>query len=152
MRRVVGSGLAARVAGHTRQRPSPAALYAAGTTPPGASSLGRAAFGLSTHARTALHSSAAQHGDKVKEIEAQIGADDLMTSSITSEDGKVNLYAYNATGLENLLVSWGQPKFRAKQLWQWLHVVISPHTARTVVHHAMSLRCPSNSCSMCFCR
>jgi len=45
-----------------------------------------------------------------------------MTSSITSSTGKVNLYAYNATGLEELLVSWGQPKFRAKQLWQWLHV------------------------------
>ena len=75
----------------------------------------------STHARTALHSSA-KHMDKVKEIDAQIGADDLMTSSTTSEDGKVNLYAYNATGLEDLLVSWGQPKFRAKQLWQWLHV------------------------------
>ena len=75
----------------------------------------------SAHARTALHSSA-KHMDKVKEIDAQIGADDLMTSSTTSEDGKVNLYAYNATGLEDLLVSWGQPKFRAKQLWQWLHV------------------------------
>lgn len=74
-----------------------------------------------TYPRVTMHSTA-EHVDKVKEIEAQIGADDLMTSSTTSEDGKVNLYAYNATGLEDLLVGWGQPKFRAKQLWQWLHV------------------------------
>ena len=151
MRRV-GSGLGARVAGSVRQRSSSVALCAAGATPPGASSWGRAVFGRSTHARTALHSSSAQHSDKVKEFEAQIGADDLMTSSITSEDGKVNLYAYNATGLEHLLVSWGQPKFRAKQLWQWLHVVIPPHTSRkTILHQAMSLRCRSIAWSMRLC-
>ena len=62
------------------------------------------------------------HADKVREIDAQIKADDVVSTSTATDQGKVNLYAYNATGLEGLLVSWGQPKFRAKQLWQWLHV------------------------------
>jgi 23S rRNA (adenine2503-C2)-methyltransferase len=70
-----------------------------------------------------LHSTSKAYGEsKVKEIDGQIAADDMMTSSTTSEEGKVNLYAYNATGLEQLLVSWGQPKFRSKQVWDWLHV------------------------------
>ena len=78
---------------------------------------------VSTHPRTCLHSTSKAYGEsKVKEIDGQIAADDIMTSSTTSEEGKVNLYAYNATGLEQLLVSWGQPKFRSKQVWDWLHV------------------------------
>ena len=74
-------------------------------------------------ASCAMHSTS-YNANKVQEIEAQVVADDAMTTSTDAvEEGKkVNLYAYNATGLEQLLVSWGQPKFRSKQIWQWLHV------------------------------
>ena len=77
--------------------------------------------GRAAMTRTVMYS-VPHHADKVREIDAQIKADDVVSTSTATDQGKVNLYAYNATGLEGLLVSWGQPKFRAKQLWQWLHV------------------------------
>ncbi len=33
----------------------------------------------------------------------------------------LDLYALDQTELTELLLSWGQPKFRAKQLWTWLY-------------------------------
>ena len=101
--------------------PRPLALSAIASAQRGWGSVGLVF--VSTHPRTCLHSTSKAYGEsKVREIDGQIAADDMMTSSTTSEEGKVNLYAYNATGLEQLLVSWGQPKFRSKQVWDWLHV------------------------------
>lgn len=34
---------------------------------------------------------------------------------------KMNLYELSLDQLGDLLVSWGQPRFRAKQLWSWLY-------------------------------
>jgi len=34
---------------------------------------------------------------------------------------KINILAYTAEDLEELLLKWGQPKFRAKQLFEWIH-------------------------------
>lgn len=33
----------------------------------------------------------------------------------------VNLYALDRTSLEGLLLEWGQPRFRARQLWTWMY-------------------------------
>jgi len=33
----------------------------------------------------------------------------------------INLYELTLTELQNLLDEWGEPKFRAKQVWQWLY-------------------------------
>lgn len=32
-----------------------------------------------------------------------------------------DLYSFSLEGLEELLTEWGQPRFRAKQIWQWLY-------------------------------
>ncbi|EKX49674.1 hypothetical protein GUITHDRAFT_85651 [Guillardia theta CCMP2712] len=58
---------------------------------------------------------------KVKEIEEQLRKDDAMEAPADLE-GKVNLYALNQTRMEELLLDWGEPKFRAKQIWQWINV------------------------------
>lgn len=33
----------------------------------------------------------------------------------------INLYALSKSELENLMIAWGYPKFRASQLWDWLY-------------------------------
>jgi 23S rRNA (adenine2503-C2)-methyltransferase len=33
----------------------------------------------------------------------------------------INLYELDRAGLESLLAGWGQPKFRAGQVWEWLY-------------------------------
>ena len=63
--------------------------------------------GRAAMTRTVMYS-VPHHADKVREIDAQIKADDVVSTSTATDQGKVNLYAYNATGLEGLLVSWGQ--------------------------------------------
>jgi len=32
----------------------------------------------------------------------------------------INLYELDRAGLENLLKEWGQPAFRANQVWEWV--------------------------------
>ncbi|KAG7347677.1 23S rRNA adenine methyltransferase [Nitzschia inconspicua] len=43
------------------------------------------------------------------------------TSSSFSRLGMVNLHTIPLNELETLLVSWGHPKYRAKQVYQWIH-------------------------------
>lgn len=37
-------------------------------------------------------------------------------------DNRVDLYGLDKAGLEALLASWGEPAFRARQVWDWLYV------------------------------
>lgn len=46
---------------------------------------------------------------KVREIEQQLDADDPTTTSKMNEE-KINILAYTAEDLEELLLKWGQPK------------------------------------------
>lgn len=39
-----------------------------------------------------------------------------------SEEKFINLLAIPLHELEKLVVSWGQPKYRAQQIWNWVHV------------------------------
>ena len=57
----------------------------------------------------------------VNAIDIQLEADDPVSTSVRSESNKVNLYALSAPDLEQLLVGWGQPKFRSKQIRSWLY-------------------------------
>lgn len=38
-----------------------------------------------------------------------------------TEPTRINLYDLALTGLQELLTRWGEPKFRAKQVWEWLY-------------------------------
>ncbi|NDJ60926.1 MAG: bifunctional tRNA (adenosine(37)-C2)-methyltransferase TrmG/ribosomal RNA large subunit methyltransferase RlmN, partial [Chloroflexi bacterium] len=33
----------------------------------------------------------------------------------------INLYEYSQAELADLLAAWGEPRFRAKQIWSWLY-------------------------------
>ncbi|MFN8377297.1 MAG: 23S rRNA (adenine(2503)-C(2))-methyltransferase RlmN [Anaerolineae bacterium] len=41
-------------------------------------------------------------------------------------DHRIDLYSLDATGLETLLGGWGEPAFRARQIWDWLYVQRAP--------------------------
>ena len=57
----------------------------------------------------------------VENINRQLDADDPVAPVVVATDTKINLYSLSAQQLEGLLVEWGQPKFRAKQLRGWLY-------------------------------
>jgi hypothetical protein len=57
----------------------------------------------------------------VNDINQQLEADDPVAPLIVDADKKTNLYSLSAHDLETLLVGWGQPKFRSKQLHTWLY-------------------------------
>jgi hypothetical protein len=70
--------------------------------------------------RRGLHITMGLHSAKVAEIEAQLKADDPeMKNNGPAE--KINLYSLSPQDLEALLIGWGMPKFRAKQVHQWLY-------------------------------
>lgn len=69
-----------------------------------------------------LHTSMRLHQVKVQEIEAQLLADDPITMSIPGMgEDKINLYSLGPADLEDLMLKWGIPKFRAKQIHHWLY-------------------------------
>mmetsp|Transcript_35572 Transcript_35572/g.87493 ORF Transcript_35572/g.87493 Transcript_35572/m.87493 type:complete len:458 (+) Transcript_35572:54-1427(+) len=80
------------------------------------SPLGRSARGSGR----ALHASMVLHQAKVEEINAQLLADDPMSKG-GEEDPKINLYSLGPEDLEGMVVGWGEPKFRAKQIQEWLY-------------------------------
>lgn len=51
----------------------------------------------------------------------------------------INLYDLSLEQLSDLLVSWGEPKFRAKQVWEWLYTN-SVSTFEQMTNLPMSLR------------
>jgi hypothetical protein len=57
----------------------------------------------------------------VNDINQQLEADDPVAPLVVTADKKTNLYSLSAQDLETLLVGWGQPKFRSKQLHTWLY-------------------------------
>jgi len=53
----------------------------------------------------------------------------------------INLYALSRAELEDLVTSWGQPRYRAKQLWNWLYEQrVSSFDAMTNLPKAMRER------------
>jgi 23S rRNA (adenine2503-C2)-methyltransferase len=57
----------------------------------------------------------------IEKIDSQVATDSEVTRLTLAGDGKVNLYAQSLLGLEEVVMGWGFPKYRAKQLWQWLY-------------------------------
>ena len=57
----------------------------------------------------------------VNDINQQLEADDPVAPLVVDADKKTNLYSLSVQDLEALLVGWGQPKFRSKQLHSWLY-------------------------------
>jgi hypothetical protein len=57
----------------------------------------------------------------VEDINRQLAADDPVVPIKVEADKKTNLYSLSQQQLEALLVEWGQPKFRSKQLHSWLY-------------------------------
>ena len=57
----------------------------------------------------------------VQDIDRQLEADDPAAPPAPTEDSKVNLYSLSVQQLEDLLMGWGQPKYRSKQLHKWLY-------------------------------
>ncbi len=70
--------------------------------------------------RRHIHVSMALHQNKVAEIEAQLKADDPEIKTNDAAE-KINLYSLNPQDLEALMEKWSVPKFRAKQVHQWLY-------------------------------
>ena len=57
----------------------------------------------------------------VEDINQQLAADDPVAPVTIEASKKTNLYSLSTQQLEALLVEWGQPKFRSKQLHSWLY-------------------------------
>ena len=43
-----------------------------------------------------------------------------------ANDLRIDLYSLDLAGLESLLAGWGEPAFRARQIWDWLYVQRAP--------------------------